>query len=202
MLVLFQNKSDIPTKPKCKISEIPPIQAGRKAWIGGSLNWMIFLVNRFCLTFQTIPSQNHFHRVFKLVPVSHMSATKLMKFLSASRNMALPQMSHCNPGFVDEMSTWHGVHALVSNKILTCKTPAFLPVLPYPVMQHDTVYTCLNNFSKICDLLPQKLLRIFCDEGVFQYVVDIYLCNPEVFFNIMPMMGIFHLTKAAFHCIG
>ena len=45
-------------------------------------------------------------------------------------------------------------------------------------------------------------MPVFCDEGVFCIVSDIVLKHPKEFENLVPMMGGFHMSKAAMHCIG
>ena len=41
-----------------------------------------------------------------------------------------------------------------------------------------------------------------CDEGVYCIVADIVLKHSEEFKHLVPMMGGFHMAKAAMHCIG
>ena len=43
---------------------------------------------------------------------------------------------------------------------------------------------------------------MFCDEGVFCIVIDIYLKNPKKFESLIPTMGGFHMAKCAQRCIG
>ena len=80
---------------------------------------------------------------------------------------------------------WAGIHALLSDKQLSLKNFGFLPIIRNPVTRHDTVFTCLRNFSSICSNLDQEVLSVACDEGVYQYVVDKYLCNPDIFHGMM-----------------
>ena len=82
------------------------------------------------------------------------------------------------------------------------KKVAFLPVLPHPVTKHETVYTCLVNLSSIAATLKQDVLPFTCDEGVYHIVIDIYLHKPEMFSKLFPMLGGFHMAKAAFRCAG
>ena len=102
----------------------------------------------------------------------------------------------------ENMPTWNGINALISKENLTEKVVGFLPIIPHPITHHDTVYTLLRNLSSMCNSLQQDELPFFCDEGVYQYVVDIFLCNPEVFSNIVPLLGTFHMCKAALRCFG
>ena len=78
----------------------------------------------------------------------------------------------------------------------------FLPYLPHPVTEYDTVYTALKNFLKVLEQLDQKSLPVMCDEGVYSIVANIVLQRPEEFKDIIPMLGGFHMAKALFHCIG
>ena len=79
---------------------------------------------------------------------------------------------------------------------------AFLPFLPYPVTDTATVYTAMLNFSKLLNQLEQKTLPIFCDEGVFRIVLNIYLKNAEKFRDLVPMLGGFHMAKCVQRAIG
>ena len=72
--------------------------------------------------------------------------------------------------------------------------------IPHPITKIETVYTCLRNFKYIAYQLSWQTLPVVCDEGVYQYVIKIYLDRPEFFDNIFPMLGSFHMTKAAQMC--
>ena len=79
---------------------------------------------------------------------------------------------------------------------------AFLPFLPHPVTEVATVYTAMQNYVKLLNQLKQKSLSVFCDEGVFRLVLNIYLKRPEEFKNLLPMLGGFHTAKCVQRCIG
>ena len=49
--------------------------------------------------------------------------------------------------------------------------------------------------------LKQKTLRVFCGEGVFRIVVDIFLNNLDDFKDLLPMLRGFHMTKGVLHAI-
>ena len=76
----------------------------------------------------------------------------------------------------------------------------FLPFIPSPVTDPSTV--AMLNFLKVLHQFEQESLPIFCDEGVFRIVVDIYLQKPDQFKRLIPMLGGFHTAKCAEHCIG
>ena len=50
----------------------------------------------------------------------------------------------------------------------------FLPFLPSPVTEYFTVSSAMKNFTQLVGQLKQDALPIFCDEGVFKIVVDIF----------------------------
>ena len=107
-------------------------------------------------------------------------------------------LSHdCNP-----IPTWAGCRSLLSTASLPLWQVGFIPYLPYPVTKHETVYTALHNFLSVLSQLEQKCLPVFCDEGVYCIVIDIVLKHSEEFKQLVPMMGGFHMAKAAMHCIG
>ena len=55
---------------------------------------------------------------------------------------------------------------------------------------------------KLLNPLKQKSLPIFCDEGVFRLVLNIYLKRPEESKKLVPMLGGFHTAKCVQRCIG
>ena len=77
-----------------------------------------------------------------------------------------------------------------------------LPFIPSPVTDYVTVYTAMKNVMNVSIQLRQQILPLFCDEGVFRIVVDIYLKHYEEFQNLLPMLGAFHMTKVAQHSAG
>ena len=109
------------------------------------------------------------------------------KLISTARSMVTLDPLTSKYLIDPKVPPWAGIHALLSDKQLSLKNVGFLPIIPNPVTRHDTVFTCLRNFSSICSNLDQEVLPVACDEGVYQYVVDIYLCNPDIFHDIFPM---------------
>ena len=45
-------------------------------------------------------------------------------------------------------------------------------------------------------------MPVFCDEGVYRLVVEIYLKCPEKFKPLVLCLGGFHMAKCLQHCIG
>ena len=100
------------------------------------------------------------------------------------------------------MPAWKETNAVLSEKDISKKKVGFLPVLPYPVTQYDTVYTALNNFKGILQHLDQPKLPVTCDEGVCHITREIQLIRPEEFQDIVLCMGSFHMAKVALGCVG
>ena len=100
------------------------------------------------------------------------------------------------------LPTWAGIHSLVSTSNSTLKKVGFLPLIPHPITIIETVFTCLRSLKSIAERLSQPVLPIACDEGVYSLVVQIWLQQPEMFNNIYPMLGTFHMTKSALKCAG
>ena len=98
--------------------------------------------------------------------------------------------------------SWAGCHSLLSTSNVSIMQVGFLPYLPYPVTDHSTVYTAMNNFLSVLSQLNQNSLPVVCDEGVFRILAEISLQRPTEFKTLVPMLGSFHLSKAAQHCIG
>ena len=100
------------------------------------------------------------------------------------------------------MPAWRETNAVLPEKDISKKKVGFLPVLPYPVTQYDTVYTALNNFKGILQHLDQPKLPVTCDEGVYHIALEIQLIHPEEFQDIVLCMGSFHMVKVALRCVG
>ena len=64
------------------------------------------------------------------------------------------------------------------------------------------MFTALYNLANVANQLQQHCLPVFCDEGVYCIVTEIFLKQPEHFQNLVPVMGGFHMAKAAMHCVG
>ena len=58
------------------------------------------------------------------------------------------------------------------------------------------------NFVKRSNRLDQETQPLFCDEGVFRIVLDIYLQKKFEFCNIIPVLEGFHTAEYVEHCIG
>ena len=98
------------------------------------------------------------------------------------------------------LPTWAGIHSLVSTSNSTLTKVGFLPLFPHPITKIKTVFTRLRSLKSIAECLSQPVLPIACDEGVCCLVVQIWLQQPEMFNNIYPMLGTFHMTKSALKC--
>ena len=78
----------------------------------------------------------------------------------------------------------------------------FLPIVPFPVTDYVTVYTCLCNFNDLLSQLNQEYLAVTCDEDVCRIARNIQLQRPKEFEKIILCLGSFHLTKVLHACIG
>ena len=82
------------------------------------------------------------------------------------------------------------------------KVVGFLPVIPSPVTDHQTLYTALKNLQDILKQLSQAHLAVTCDEGVYHIARETTIGNPVEFENIVLCLGTFHMTKIFIGCIG
>ena len=78
----------------------------------------------------------------------------------------------------------------------------FIPFISSLVTDQSTVYTAMKNFNIVLKQLEQDAFPVFCDEGVFRIVLNIYLKKQDEFSNLIPMLGGFHMVKCVLHCIG
>ena len=98
--------------------------------------------------------------------------------------------------------TWAGCEALLSYSCVPKMHTGFLPYIPHPVTEFSTVYTALKNFPAVLSQLKQTRLPVFCDEVVYRIVADITHQKKDKFSGIIPLLGGFHMAKAAQHSIG
>ena len=76
------------------------------------------------------------------------------------------------------MPTWAAIKSLISDSNIPIMQVGFLPFIPKLVTEHATVYTAMINFVKVLEQLDQKSMPIFCDEGSYRIVEDIYIKCP------------------------
>ena len=100
------------------------------------------------------------------------------------------------------MPSWASIRSLISKSNVPIMQVGFLPMIPHPVTEHSTVYAAMNNFLKVLPQLDQRSMPVFCDEGVYRLVVEIYLKCPEKFKPLVPCLGGFHMAKCLQYCIG
>ena len=95
--------------------------------------------------------------------------------------------------------SWTGIRALLSN---TFAPRMYVGFLPSPVTEYSTAFSAMKNFTQLVGQLKQDALPLFCDEGVFRIVVDIFLQNQDQFRNLIAILGGFHTAKCLQHIIG
>ena len=100
------------------------------------------------------------------------------------------------------MPTWSGSHALVSKRQAPIKKVGFAPIIPSPITKYETVFTVLKNLSSFAEKLSQKVLPFVTDEGVYHIIIDLYCHDSQLFKNLLPMLGTFHMAKNAMRCCG
>ena len=59
------------------------------------------------------------------------------------------------------------------------KDSRFLPVIPSPVTDHQTVYTALKNFHDLLNQLSQTHLAVTSDEGVYHIAREITISMQQ-----------------------
>ena len=143
---------------------------------------------------------------FPVVPNPTYEDSNVSKIVCTARNASIPSEFKINNDFPSPdwktIPSWSGSHALLSKADVKLKVVGYLPVFPYPITKHESVYSLLINLNSIAISLEQDVLPFVCDEGVYQYVVDIYLDKLELFVNLFPMLGGFHMAKAGCRCAG
>ena len=110
-------------------------------------------------------------------------------------------LQSCKPDSGQQLPSWTGIQSIISKSDLPLKAVGFLPIMPAPVTNHSTVYSCLLNFIDLCEQMEQPSLAFVVDEGVYQYIMDISLAYPDSIKTIFPMLGGFHMEKSLPRCI-
>ena len=101
-----------------------------------------------------------------------------------------------------QMPCWSAFNSVVTDEKLPEMIVGFLPILPHPVTQYNTVYTALKNFQNVLRQLTQNHLAITCDEGVYRIAREIILWRPGESKDLTLCLGSFHLLKIYLGCIG
>ena len=60
----------------------------------------------------------------------------------------------------------------------------------------------VKKFVSLNVQLKQKVLSFFCDKGIFKIVLDVFLNKLDELKDLLPVLGGFHMAKAALHTIG
>ena len=121
------------------------------------------------------------------------------KVISLIRENAVDELISCSDN-ASGVPTWAGINHLISTAKLTMKQVRFFPLIPHPITNIETVYTSLKNLKYEAQRVLHFTLPVACDEGVYSLVVQIWLEKPEFFQDIFPMLGTFHMAKAALIC--
>ena len=62
--------------------------------------------------------------------------------------------------------------------------------------------TAIEKFVALAEQLDKNAIPVFCDEGVFRLVLNIFLKKQSEFKCLIPVLGGFHMAKCVLHCIG
>ena len=81
--------------------------------------------------------------------------------------------------------SWSGTRSLLSETKIPLMQVGFVPFIPRPVTKYSTMYTAMKNFVSLNVQLKQKALPVFCDQGVFRIILDIFLNNLDVFKDLL-----------------
>ena len=100
-----------------------------------------------------------------------------------------------------DISPWSANKSLLSETKIPLMQTDFLPFIPQSVTEYSTVYTAMKNIVSRNVHLKQKTLPVFCDEGVFRIVLDIFINNLDEFKDLLPMLRGFHMAKAVLHAV-
>lgn len=100
------------------------------------------------------------------------------------------------------MPSWSASNSVWTSEDLPVMQVAFLPVIPFPVTEHQTVYTAMKNLQDVNSHLQQSHLVVYCDEGVYRIAREIQLGRQEEFKDLVLCLGSFHMAKVVLRCLG
>ena len=75
-------------------------------------------------------------------------------------------------------------------------------MIPKPITQDASCHQLCINFENVRQQVNQPTLPIWCDEQVFDKMVDILLSNSEKFKDLFPCLGPFHMARILQKCAG
>ena len=105
----------------------------------------------------------------------------------------------------EDTPLWQAVHTLISSAIVPLSRVGFLPVIPKPITEVASCHQLCLNLENIRRQVNQPTLPIWCDEQVYEEIVDLLLfllSHPDKFKNLFPCMGPFHMTRILQRCAG
>ena len=100
------------------------------------------------------------------------------------------------------MPSWSASNSVWTSEDLPVMQVAFLPVIPFPVTEYQTVYTAMKNLQDVNSHLQQSHLVVYCDEGVYRIAREIQLGRQEEFKDLVLCLGSFHMAKVVLRCLG
>ena len=67
-----------------------------------------------------------------------------------------------------------GIQALISNTLAPRMHVGFLPYLQSALTEYSIVFSVMKNSTQLVGQLKQNAFPLFCDEGVFRILVNIF----------------------------
>ena len=77
---------------------------------------------------------------------------------------------------------WAGFKLLFSKQEVSTMQGGFIPFITSPATDQSTVYAAMENVNIVPKQLEQDTLPVFCGEGVFRIVLNIYLKKTRQLF--------------------
>ena len=81
-------------------------------------------------------------------------------------------------------------------------TTSFIPILPHPATEIDSIFTTMLNFKDVLRQRGESYGALWCDEGVYSIAKEVQLLRPELFDDIFLGLGPFHMEKIVMACLG
>ena len=92
--------------------------------------------------------------------------------------------------------------ALQKEPVFQVTTKSFIPILPYPATDMDSIFTTMLNFNDVLKQRNRTEGALWCDEGVYAIAKEIQLLKPDLFGKIFLGLGPFHMEKIVIACLG
>ena len=101
-----------------------------------------------------------------------------------------------------QVPSWSRFNQVTSTVDPPVTTAGMLPILQAPADNNDTMTSILNRFVSIAKRMNQKYTVIAVDQPLYSRAKELVWANPDIYENIVMMMGALHILFNFLKAIG